>query len=97
MEESQLEEGIFTVSTGNFGQAVAWMAALLNVPCHVIVPDHVPEAKLSGVRRRGGHVMREPWSTWWSYIEGVARPQVPGVFIHPEGHDQIIAGMGPNI
>ena len=86
-------EGVLTVSTGNFGHAVAYVARRLGVTCRVIVPDHVPHTKMAGALRYGAQVTRVPWQQWWAFIDGTQTPDFPGVFIHPEGHDEILAGM----
>jgi threonine dehydratase len=94
MSRDQLKDSVHTVSTGNFGHAIAYMANQMQIPCHVIVPDHVPETKMAGARRYGAEVMRVPWQQWWEYILGTQVPDCKGVFIHPEGHDEILAGTG---
>ena len=90
--KEKLQNGVHTVSTGNFGHAVAYLAQKLGVSCHVIVPDHVPKTKMAGALRYGARVVRVPWDTWWGYIVGTEKPDYPGVLIHPEGHDEILAG-----
>ncbi|ELU01821.1 hypothetical protein CAPTEDRAFT_210767 [Capitella teleta] len=89
-----IRDGVFTLSTGNFGHALAWIANQLNIPCHVIVPDHVPEAKMAGVRYNGGHVVRVSFEKWWRYVQNEETPELEGYYVHPDGEDEIISGNG---
>ena len=42
---------ILTVSAGNFGQAVAYAASVLNVSCTVVVPESAPKTKIEAISR----------------------------------------------
>src|SRR6266481_4957060 len=44
--KAMLSEGVYTPSSGNMAQGVAWNAKALSIPCTVIVPDHAPQTKL---------------------------------------------------
>ena len=45
VDPSRLKQGVWTVSAGNMGQALAWFARKLKIDCTVIVPDDAPEVK----------------------------------------------------
>jgi len=49
--------GVGTLSSGNHGQAVAYMAGKLGIPAVILVPDHTSEAKISGARAYGAEVI----------------------------------------
>lgn len=54
----QCEAGIITASSGNHGQAVAYVAQRLAIPATVVVPENVIETKADGIRRYGARVVR---------------------------------------
>lgn len=56
LEASERERGVATHSSGNHGQALAWAAARLNVPCHVIMPSNAPKVKVAAVKGYGAKV-----------------------------------------
>jgi threonine dehydratase len=49
--------GVVAHSSGNHAQAVAYAAALLDVPATVVVPDNAPPVKLGPVRRLGARIV----------------------------------------
>ena len=49
--------GVGTLSSGNHGQAVAYMAGKLGIPAVILVPDGTSEAKISGARAYGAEVI----------------------------------------
>jgi len=88
-------KGVFTTSAGNMAQALAWHAHRLGVPCTTIVPNTVPHAKLSGIRRFGADVVQLPWDEVWSITQsGVYPPLQESVYIPPFNHPDMIAGNG---
>ncbi len=50
--------GIVTASSGNHGQAVAYVARQLGIPAVVVVPDDVIATKAEGIRRYGAELIR---------------------------------------
>lgn len=51
LKEKGDKRRILTVSAGNFGQAVAYAASVLNVSCTVVVPAVAPKAKIEAISR----------------------------------------------
>ena len=49
--------GVITYSSGNHGQAVAYVAQRLGLRAVIVMPDTVSEAKRRGVERLGGEVV----------------------------------------
>lgn len=90
-DPAELARGLVTVSAGNLAQAVAWMARSLGVPATAIVPDHASAAKLAGVERLGGRVLRVPESSLWQAVEERGLPGVEGCFVDPLG-DEVVVG-----
>ncbi len=88
--------GVVTSSSGNHGQAVAWVAARFGVRSVVVMPESAPAVKVAGVRRHGGEVVfagrtRSPEqqvrADHVAATEGLA--QIP-----PFDHPDVIAGQG---
>jgi threonine dehydratase len=89
-----LRRGVYTASAGNMAQGVAWNAKRLNIPCHVVVPDHAPQNKLEAIRRLGGETIPVPFDEWWRVITDHDYPGLDGFFVHPVSHPAVIAGNG---
>ena len=86
--------GIYTASSGNMAQGVAWMARELGVPAKVFVPDHAPEAKISAIRALGAEVARVSYDEWWAILMQRGHPGERGFFVHPVSDPAVIAGNG---
>jgi threonine dehydratase len=91
-ERDHLKSGVWTVSTGNMAQGVAWNAARLDIPCSVVVPDNAPEAKLEAVRRLGADLVKVSFEEWWQVMVTHSHPGQTGVFVHPVSDPAVIAG-----
>lgn len=86
--------GVCTASAGNMAQGVAWCAREMGVPCRVIVPDNAPAAKIDAVKALGAGVVPVPFADWWRVMETHDTRGVPGAFIHPVEHNDVMAGNG---
>jgi len=62
VEPAALTDGVWTVSSGNMAQALAWSARALGVPCTVYVPDSVPRVKLANILRYGATPVELPFA-----------------------------------
>ncbi len=87
-------KGLVTASAGNMAQGVAWMARELGVPATIVVPDHAPEAKLAGIERLGGRVLKIPYDAWWEVIVTSHINGLDGLFVHPVQDPAVMAGNG---
>lgn len=92
IDVEQLSQGVWTASAGNMAQGVAWVARQLNVPCHVVVPDHAPKTKLEAIERLGATWEAVTFERWWQVIETSTFPGARGSFIHPVCDPRVIAG-----
>ncbi len=92
--EEALAHGVYTASAGNMAQGLAWNARRLGIPCHVIVPEHVPETKLAAIERLGAKPIKVAFDDWWRVIETHEFPGVSGMFVHPVCDRGVIAGNG---
>lgn len=85
-------KGVWTASTGNAGQGVAYAARQAGVPATVVAVDTAPETKLDRMRNLGAEVVEVPFDDWWRTIEDREYPGTKGTFIHPCDDHQFIAG-----
>ncbi|CAG5121680.1 unnamed protein product [Candidula unifasciata] len=89
-----VKAGVCTASAGNFAQGLAWNAKQLSLPCHVVMPDHAPEAKIRPTVNMGATVVKVPFDQWWDVIVQRRYKDFDGAFIHPVSEPSVIAGNG---
>ena len=89
-----LAGGVVTASAGNMAQGVAWHARRLGVPCHVVVPDDAPRAKLDAIEGLGAQVVVVSFERWWRALVERSYPGIDGVFVHPVCDPTVQAGNG---
>jgi len=56
LSDEEKRRGVMTVSSGNHGKAVSYVARSLGVEATVVVPDTVPENKRSSIREFGAEL-----------------------------------------
>ncbi|HKE36091.1 MAG TPA: threonine/serine dehydratase [Candidatus Baltobacteraceae bacterium] len=84
--------GVWTVSAGNAGQAVAYAARQAGVPCTVVTIETAPATKVERMRALGAHLVKAPFDACWQAMEHRSFPGVEGTFVHPFDDDDFIAG-----
>jgi threonine dehydratase len=94
LSPAELQDGLLTASAGNMGQAVAWSANRLGVPCTVIVPDNAAANKVEAVERWGGVVVRVTFDRWWQIFNERRFEDRPGTFVHPFEDQRVMDGNG---
>ncbi|MFE6306437.1 threonine/serine dehydratase [Nocardiopsis sp. NPDC057823] len=90
---AQRARGVITHSSGNHGQALAYAAARLGVPCTVVVPDNAPEVKVERMRDRGARVVLVPPERRAEVAEETARAELLAL-VPPFDDPAVIAGQG---
>ncbi len=90
----QLRQGVVTVSTGNFGRALAKVAGKMEVPCTAVVPDTSSQSKVDALRKIGANVEIVPFNDWWMMLETRTVQGRSGVFISPVAEPAVIEGNG---
>lgn len=90
----QLAGGVYTASTGNMAQGVAWNAKRLGLPCTVVVPDTAPQTKLDAVQRLGAQIVKVTFDAWWQVLMTHRHAGLDAFFIHPVSDPHVIAGHG---
>lgn len=86
---------ITAASSGNHGQAVAYIAGRLGIPAVIVVPEDANRAKVAAIEAYGGQV---------EYCGFTSADRLPramqladdndGVYIPPYDHPDVIAGQG---
>ncbi len=88
--------GVVTSSSGNHGQAVAWVAQRFGIRSVIVMPESAPAVKVAGVRRYGGEVVfagptrspeQQQRADRYALEEGLT-------MIPPFDHADVIAGQG---
>jgi threonine dehydratase len=87
--------GLITYSSGNHGQAVAWVARRLNTRAVVVMPERAPAIKVEGVRRLGGEVIIAGNSSSERYTKAQQMVEEQGLIMVPPFESlEVIAGQG---
>ena len=93
LSEQQRQQGVFTVSSGNHGAALACAGQLLAIPVQVAVPNNAPQVKKDNIARYCQHIteIAPGMAAREQFIN--ARQQQPGTLIPPYNHAHIIQGQ----
>jgi len=94
LSEAERALGVWTISAGNAGQAVAYAARAAGVKCTVVAFDTAPAAKLDRIRTIGADLIVAPYDEAWRALEARRFRDLSGVFLHPFDDDDFIAGHG---
>lgn len=90
-----LKEGVWTASTGNMAQGVAWGAREQGIRCVVVVPDNAPASKLNAITELGGEIIKIPRADWFDLILHTHHyPGMKGLFVHSSSNREVMAGQG---
>lgn len=86
---------ITAASSGNHGQAVAYIAGILGIPAVIVVPEDANRAKVAAIEAYGGQI------EYCGFTSGDRIPRAKqlaeekgGVYIPPYDHPHVIAGQG---
>lgn len=87
--------GVITYSSGNHGQAVAFVAQRMGVRAVIVMPETAPPRKVEGVKRWGGEVVLAGRTSEDRYAKAIAIAESDGLTVMPPyDHHDIIAGQG---
>jgi len=84
--------GVFTASSGNFGIAVAWLAARMGIEASVVVPANAPGSKLERLAQLGVVIHRVSYADWWNVILTHEFRDCEAVFVNADGPAAMEAG-----
>jgi threonine dehydratase len=96
LEPGQRAQGVVTSSSGNHGQAVAWVAQRFGIRSVIVMPESAPAVKVAGVRRYGGEVIfAGPTRSPEQQRKAESLATEDGLaMIPPFDHPDVIAGQG---
>jgi threonine dehydratase len=94
LSQSQLAEGVWTVSAGNAAQGVALAARMAGASCSVMVMDTAPDTKLRAIERLGATIVKASYEECWQTVEQHGSDRMKGQIVHPFDDDLFISGNG---
>jgi threonine dehydratase len=94
LSESDLKFGVATHSSGNFAQALARAAKILNVPSYIVMPENAPKVKVNAVKGYGGQItFCKPTLEAREETLKKVQSRTAATEIHPYDNYDIIAGQ----
>src|SRR5688572_2497148 len=94
LSHEERARGVWTISAGNAGQAVAFAARAAGIPCSVVTIETAPQTKLERMRALGAKIIPVSYEDAWRAAESHAFEGAEGTFIHPFDNHGFIAGHG---
>jgi threonine dehydratase len=89
---AQRGEGVYTASSGNMAQGVAFAARTLGIPATVFLPQNAASNKVEALKRLGARIRFLPDDEWWPVLDNHGHPDEKGVFVHPVANQDVLAG-----
>ncbi|RUO37722.1 serine/threonine dehydratase [Aliidiomarina shirensis] len=91
----QRKQGVYTVSSGNHGAALAAAGSILDIPVQVAVPSNAPLVKKDNIANNGAEIIEiEPGMAAREAFIEEKQNQSQRIFIPPYNHPLIMAGQG---
>ena len=91
MAPDELKRGVCTVSAGNLGQALAFVANEMKIPCRIVVPETAPRIKKERILGFGAELVEMPFAQIWDLvISGVYGSEM--TFLHPVFNSDLVDG-----
>ena len=93
LSEEERSRGVMTVSSGNHGRAVSYVASRLGIQATILLPDTAPENKREAIRRLGAELVMAGPTYDEAADKGVRLQEERGLtMIHPFDDLLVIAG-----
>jgi threonine dehydratase len=95
LDEKTRASGVWTASTGNHGQSIAFAARIFGVPATIVVPEGANPVKVASMRSLGAEVVFHgpDYDAARFHAEELAN-QRGGRFVHSGDEPHLIAGVG---
>jgi threonine dehydratase len=94
IDANNLKKGVWTVSSGNFAQALAMFARRLGVKCTILVPEGVSPTKEKAIKRFGAQTITLSIPEGLETLTTQQYKGIEGMFLHPFSDANIMAGNG---
>jgi threonine dehydratase len=91
-DAKELQRGVLTASSGNFGQGLAFAARELGIPATIVMPEGAAQTKANALAELGAKIIRKPFDEWWTVLTGRRCEGEQGVFVHPVAEQAVLAG-----
>jgi len=85
-------EGVYTASSGNMAQGVAYIARMLGLAATVLLPEDAAATKVRSLERLGARIRFLAGEKWWQVLADYGDPGIKGLFIHPVANPDVICG-----
>jgi threonine dehydratase len=93
LSPDQRRRGVITLSAGNHGQALAYAAQTVGIPCVVVVREDAAVSKLEAIRRYGAEIVLTPVAHWQERLEAEQKTRDLHL-VHPFDDPAVAAGQG---
>ena len=90
---AQRARGVITLSAGNHGQALAYAARTVGIPCVVVIREDAAGVKVDAIRRFGAEVVFTPVDRWQRCLEEEQERRDLWL-VHPFDDPAVLAGQG---
>ena len=95
LDNTALDRGVITHSSGNHGAALSWAAQMKKISCIVVMPENASKVKIEAVKSYGGNVVFcEPTISAREMKVQELIDEYKYTFIHPFDDYSVIAGQG---
>jgi threonine dehydratase len=95
LDEDARSRGVIAMSAGNHGQALAFHAARLGVPCTVVMPEHAPFVKIVRTEELGARVVQHGANLTEARQHADRLAADEGLtYVSPYDDPSVIAGQG---
>ncbi len=90
--KEKITDGVYTASSGNMAQGVAYAARELGVAATVLLPENAAANKVAALKRLGASIRFMQDDEWWQVLTDHGHADIPGLFIHPVANQDVLAG-----
>jgi threonine dehydratase len=88
----QLAAGVYTASSGNMAQGVAYAARQLGITATVLLPHDAAANKVAALEKLKANIRFLSDDEWWQVLHEHGHPEIPGKFVHPVASQDVLAG-----
>ena len=90
--DDTVDGGVYTASSGNMAQGVAFVARALGIPATVLLTEDAAVTKVAALERLGARIRYLPDAEWWDVIWDHGHPDERGLFVHPVASREVLVG-----
>lgn len=87
-----LKNGVTAISAGNMGQAIAFFANQLGIPCSVYLPETAPSVKKNRIKALNAQIKECSFPDLWQYVMEPSRYTDEALLVHPVFTPELLIG-----